>query len=582
MCTGNRDTRVVKVNGMSTAFRGVSLCHSWTYASYWNGGNVDVKTTNRAGGTRGADESAAVRIVSWAPVPFDRRHSTTLASFVRARRRRVRAIVGIAREPLRVASCRRLAVERTNNRIHTSQPIIMTVRETRRRRRSVVWSRARAIAIAVACLLLATTVATVARADGDEEPAEHMIETWDEDGDRKLNAEETSELMEAIVNRLAGKSGSHAGHAHAGHGHGAETLASVSSDELITDFAGSDSKLNEEEFINASALVMRCLSEKDCKFVASHATTPAKKRYTGLKMGLMSAIFAMGLFGGMLPLLVTNHVPALESLTRYLNAFSGGLFLSAGFVHLLPHALESATEAKIGTDDEYPFAMVMCVLGFCLAFGIERVLFHTHSHGPENSVAVQTDAKDDCEKCEEQSLFQQTRSALVFMAGIALHATLAGVSLGAQTKRKSIVNIFVAIASHKSAAAFSVGTQFMRCGVKDLKTMSMFMFLFAMITPVGIIIGYLAENKSSATSAVLEGISAGTFIYVGTIDVVGDEFENTKEECDDDHGHNHKVAAHEHNVHGAPPRPVRLAKFGAYMLGVTFITLVQLGVDHAH
>ena len=78
--------------------------------------------------------------------------------------------------------------------------------------------------------------------------------------------------------------------------------------------------------------------------------------------------------------------------------------------------------------------MVMCVLGFCLAFGIERVLFHTHSHGPENSVAVQTDAKDDCEKCEEQSLFQQTRSALVFMAGIALHATLAGVSLGAQTR----------------------------------------------------------------------------------------------------------------------------------------------------
>ena len=155
----------------------------------------------------------------------------------------------------------------------------MTVRETRRRRRSVVWSRARAIAIAVACLLLATTVATVARADGDEEPAEHMIETWDEDGDRKLNAEETSELMEAIVNRLAGKSGSHAGHAHAGHGHGAETLASVSSDELITDFAGSDSKLNEEEFINASALVMRCLSPK--KTVNSSRRTRRRRRRKG-------------------------------------------------------------------------------------------------------------------------------------------------------------------------------------------------------------------------------------------------------------------------------------------------------------
>ena len=135
--------------------------------------------------------------------------------------------------------------------------------------------------------------------------------------------------MEAIVNRLAGKSGSHAGHSHAGHGHAEETLTSVSSAELIADFAGADSKLNETEFNLAAALVTRCLSEKDCKFVASEATTPAKKRYTGLKMGLMSGIFAMGLAGGMLPLLVTNHVPALESMTRYLNAFSGGLFLSA-------------------------------------------------------------------------------------------------------------------------------------------------------------------------------------------------------------------------------------------------------------
>lgn len=553
------------------------MCHSWTYVSYWNGEYVDVKNTNRGESHTNRRRRESTRVAPpCRTIVFTRRRSRR--SFALVVVVVVRAIVCIARDPF----ASRRVVSSSRGRAKEQTKSIMTVREQCRRRRSVVWSRARAIAIAVACLLLATTVATVARADGDEAAADHMIETWDEDGDELLNAEETSELMEAIVNRLAGKSGSHAGHSHAGHGHAEETLTSVSSAELIADFAGADSKLNETEFNLAAALVTRCLSEKDCKFVASEATTPAKKRYTGLKMGLMSGIFAMGLAGGMLPLLVTNHVPALESMTRYLNAFSGGLFLSAGFVHLLPHALESATEAKIGTDDEYPFAMVMCVLGFCLAFGIERVLFHTHSHGPENSVAVQADAKDDCEKCEEQSLFQQTRSALVFMAGIALHATLAGVSLGAQTTRKSIINIFVAIASHKSAAAFSVGTQFMRCGVKDLKTMSMFMFVFAMITPVGIIIGYLAEKKSSATSAVLEGLSAGTFIYVGTIDVVGDEFENTKEECEDDHGHNHKVAAHEHNVHGAPPRPVRLAKFGAYMLGVTFITLVQLGVDHAH
>ncbi len=60
---------VVKVNRMSTEFRGVSLCHSWTYASYWNGEDVDVKNTNRA---------AVARIVSCAPcrsIVFTRRRS---------------------------------------------------------------------------------------------------------------------------------------------------------------------------------------------------------------------------------------------------------------------------------------------------------------------------------------------------------------------------------------------------------------------------------------------------------------------------------------------------------------------------
>ena len=62
-----------------------------------------------------------------------------------------------------------------------------------------------------------------------------------------------------------------------------------------------------------------------------------------------------------------------------------------------------------------------------------RPLSHD-SHGPENSVAVQTDANDDCEKCEEQGLFQQTRSALAFMAGIALRQARRAEFLRAQTK----------------------------------------------------------------------------------------------------------------------------------------------------
>lgn len=469
------------------------------------------------------------------------------------------------------------------------------------------------------CLLalVFVLVTTVARGDEDdhdhdeESASAHVIETYDANADELLDADETSALVEAFASRTTAASGDsgHDGHAHEEE-EAHEVMTSVSSDELLAEFGGADGKLNETEFLAASATVARCLAEPECAFVASRATpaaTATKTKYTSLKMGLFAAIFAMGFLGGMLPLAVTTRLSTIEGSTRYLNAFSGGLFLSAGFIHLLPHAIESASEAKIGTSRDYPFAMVMTVLGFCLAFCIERVLFHTHSHGTEHHdhhdhqhdhhehhkhhptkidvATVVVDPNDDCEKCEieqSESILTQTRSALVFMAGVALHATLAGVSLGTQTERKAIFSIFVAIASHKSAAAFSVGTQFLRCGVKDVKTMALFMLVFAAITPVGILIGYFAESTSPPASAVLEGISAGTFIYVGTIEVVGDEFENTTEKCDDDHGHNHKVATHEHNVHGAPPRPVRLAKFGAYMLGVIFIALVQLAIDHTH
>jgi zinc transporter 1/2/3 len=476
--------------------------------------------------------------------------------------------------------------------------LTMTTNEFRRRR-----GRSRTPRRLVRTLLWFALVAMMSRAvrgEEEESAVEHVMETYDENADGLLDEEETSELVEAFVRRLSG-GGAHAGHGHEeehghedehGHEEEHEALERLSSDDLIDEFAGSDGKLNETEFLNAAAMVVRCFAEEDCEFIASHAESTEEKDYVDLKMGLMAAIFAMGFIGGMLPLYMTTYVPLLDGATRYLNSFSGGLFLSAGFVHLLPHALESANKAKIGTNDEYPFAMVMAVLGFCLAFCIERVLFHTHSHGsdehhhPQQTNKSVSVTSDDCEKCENVqqsvSIFKQARSALVFMAGIALHASLAGVSLGTQTERKAIISIFVAISSHKSAAAFSIGTQFLRCGIKDVKSMALFMFAFALITPIGIVIGYLAESTSAAVSAVLEGISAGTFIYVGTIEVLGDEFENTTKLCDDHHGHNHKVATHEHTVHGTPPRIVRLAKFGAYMLGVTFIVLVQLAVEHAH
>jgi zinc transporter ZupT len=72
-----------------------------------------------------------------------------------------------------------------------------------------------------------------------------------------------------------------------------------------------------------------------------------------------------------------------------LNCFSGGVFLAAGLVHLLPHCQES--QAKLGAlVGDYPLYLVLITLGYMLVLFVERVLFDVHGsahgHGPHTGV----------------------------------------------------------------------------------------------------------------------------------------------------------------------------------------------------
>jgi zinc transporter ZupT len=76
------------------------------------------------------------------------------------------------------------------------------------------------------------------------------------------------------------------------------------------------------------------------------------------------------------------------------NAFAGGLFLAAGFVHLLAESNESkhlivnhAYKSLVLThsdiiDNSYPWGLLFCSLGFLFAFFFEKVFFSKyHTHG---------------------------------------------------------------------------------------------------------------------------------------------------------------------------------------------------------
>ena len=78
-----------------------------------------------------------------------------------------------------------------------------------------------------------------------------------------------------------------------------------------------------------------------------------------------------------------------------LNAFSSGVFLSAGLTHLFPHLIEYQEQVKISPTG-YPAGFALALTGYLAVFFVERVLFHIHNH------SVHSDGHDDhC--CETDS-----------------------------------------------------------------------------------------------------------------------------------------------------------------------------------
>ena len=77
---------------------------------------------------------------------------------------------------------------------------------------------------------------------------------------------------------------------------------------------------------------------------------------------------------------------------------------------------------------------------------------------------------------------------------------------------------------HKSAAAVSLGGAFARTGF-TLKEILLFLGIFSVIAPIGIIIGMLISEGNALIDVTFLGLSGGTFIYVACSEIIVAEFD---------------------------------------------------------
>ncbi|XP_036893522.1 zinc transporter ZIP2-like isoform X1 [Sturnira hondurensis] len=272
----------------------------------------------------------------------------------------------------------------------------------------------------------------------------------------------------------------------------------------------------------------------------------------GVKIGCLFALLALTLICGLIPICfkwfqieaATGHRRRVLSL---LGCISAGVFLGAGLMHMTAEALEgieleiqkfvtqNRTESEGYSSDanssytDYPYGELIISLGFFLIFLLESLALQgcpgadggskvqeeemggarvlgLHSHGPAPSPS--------------QGPFR----ALVLLLSLSFHSVFEGLAVGLQTTVAATVELCLAVLAHKGLVVFGVGLRLVQRGTAP-RWAVLSILSFALMSPLGLALGLAvaggdADGGRGLAQAVLEGVAAGTFLYVTFLEIL--------------------------------------------------------------
>lgn len=210
------------------------------------------------------------------------------------------------------------------------------------------------------------------------------------------------------------------------------------------------------------------------------------------------------------------------------NAFSGGVFLSLAFGHLIPECVHGFADAP-GLPETAPYLLVLA--GYLLIFFVEKVAFdahdimhemehageHTHTHNHKHNGHASADT----------GKFVGGRSAVILLGALAVHSILEMMALGLSDSFGDCALLTLSISLHQPAESIALLVAFLKSGMpKD--DIVKFLSVFSCMGPIGVGLG-MAVNEFAApiVDAIMLAIVAGTFVYVGATEVIPEEWEDS-------------------------------------------------------
>ncbi len=245
-----------------------------------------------------------------------------------------------------------------------------------------------------------------------------------------------------------------------------------------------------------------------------------------IKIVAAVAILVVSCIGGAIPI-VAGRWEGSRKLFSLGNAFAGGIFLGAGFIHLLPDGTE-----KLEGMSDYPLAGLLAALSLALLLLIDRVLFsHDDLAGNAGNKAA----------------------PYVLAVVLSVHSIIAGTSLGLETHVSTTIVILLAILFHKGSASFALMVSTHKAGM-PVGTQKGILAIFVTMTPLGLLLGSVASAVLTGDTATLvegsfDALAAGTFLYVAVLDIIDEELSEEED---------------------------RLTKFGLILLGIVFMALLAI------
>jgi len=230
------------------------------------------------------------------------------------------------------------------------------------------------------------------------------------------------------------------------------------------------------------------------------------------------------------------------------NAFSGGVFLSLAFGHLIPECVHGFE----GYNEALPYMSVLG--GYIIIFFVEKVAFDAHGilHEMEDNEEVDlANGSGAISKQMESHYSPSGRSALILLGALAVHSILEMTVMGMASTFEDCALLTFSIGIHqvcfpfsnyfvflityqllliffatKPAESLALLVAFLKSGMRK-KDIIFFLSIFSCFGPIGCFLGMiLNEFATPIVDAFMLATVAGTFIYVGATEVIPEEWED--------------------------------------------------------